>query len=156
MKKFLNKIFVTMMLVVMAFACAAVFDTEVSAAPKKKGKGGLNQEQLETMNTNLNMLTRKIYANSLFSPADNETLINIKLDLDGAMLKQVSPEYAPLYWLEGNLLKKRSYKNEAIECYQTILENFADTAFAPKARQELLKMGVTIAEPEIAEEEEEE
>ena len=56
------------------------------------------------------------------------------------------------------LLKKRNYKNEAIDCYQTILENFTDTAFAPKAKQELLKMGVKIEEPqeEVSEEEFEE
>lgn len=118
-----------------------------SAAPKKKTKTSLNQEQLEAINKNLNTLTRKVYANSLFSPQENETMINIKLDLDDAMLKAVSPEYAPLYHMEANLLKKRGYKNEAIECYQTILENFSDTAFAPKARQELTKMGVTIAVP---------
>ena len=71
-------------------------------------------------------------------------MITIKLDLDDAMIKGASTEYAPLYFLEANLLKKRNYKTEAIECYQTIMENFSDTAFAPKARQELIKMGVKI------------
>ncbi len=147
MKKFFNKFIVVFAVVAMVFVIGALFDSQADAAPKKKGKGGLSQEQLENMNTNLNMLTRKIYANSLFAPQDNETMINIKLDLDSAMLKQASPEYAPLYWMEANLLMKRNYKNEAIECYQTILENFADTAFAPKAQQELLKMGIKIEQP---------
>ena len=56
--------------------------------------------------------------------------------------------------MEANLLKKRNYKNEAIECYQTILENYSDTAFAPKAKQELLKMGIKIENPEEENEEE--
>ena len=152
MKSFINKIAICLLMVGIAFGCCSLWATDAGAAAKKS-KGGLSQEQLETMNNDLNNLTRKIYANSLFSPKDNETLINIKLDLDKAMLKSASAEYAPLYYMEANLLKKRQYKSEAIECYQTIIENFADTAFAPKARQELLKMGVKIEMPEAGEEE---
>ncbi len=128
----------------MIFASSSFFSSSADAAGKKKSKGALSQEQLDTMNKDLNTLTKKIYANSLFSPKDNETMINIKLDLDNALLQNAVPEYAPLYYMEANLLKKRSYKPEAIECYQTIMENYADTAFAPKAKQELLKMGVKI------------
>ena len=144
MKKLLGKLAVCFVIVSVICFTSSLFANNAEAASKKKGKGGLNQEQLETMNKDLNMLTRKIYSNSLFSPKDNETMINIKLDLDSAMLKGVNPEYAPLYYLEANLLKRRKYKNESIECYQTIMENFGDTAFAPKAKQELLKMGVKI------------
>jgi len=116
--------------------------SDVYAASKKKGKGGLSEEQLTQMSTELNTLTKKMYGASLFSPEDNEKLIGIKLSLDDAMLKSSSPEYAPLYYMAGNLYKKRGYKDESIECYQTIMENFPDTVFAPKARQELTKMGV--------------
>lgn len=147
MKSIFNKNIICFLFVGIIFLLCFLVVSDANAAPRKKTKGGLNQEQLETMNKNLNSLTRKVYANSLFSPKENETMINIKLDLDEAMLKSVSPEYAPLYHMEANLLKKRGYKTEAIECYQTILENFADTAFAPKARQELTKMGITIAMP---------
>ena len=41
----------------------------------------------------------------------------------------------------------REYKKEAIECYQTILENFPDTALAPKASQALKKLGVEVVTP---------
>lgn len=156
MKKLFKKFVLSSIIFLMVCFISSTLTTSADAAPKKKAKGGLNQEQLDTMNKDLNVLTKKIYANSLFSPKDNETMINIKLDLDNAMLKAVSPEYAPLYYLEANLLKKRNYKNEAIECYQTILENFNDTAFYPKAKQELLKMGVKIEENKESDEEAEE
>ena len=147
MKKLFDKFITYTLTFSLLFISTCFILNEANAAPKKKAKGGLTQEQLDTINKNLNSLTRKVYANSLFSPQENETMINIKLDLDDAMLKVAMPEYAPLYHMEANLLKKRGYKNEAIECYQTIIENFSDTAFAPKAKQELMKMGVTIAIP---------
>ena len=157
MQNLIKNIFIALSVVAFAFTVVFCNSDEAQAAPKskKKVKASLTQEQLDDMNKKINTLTRKVYSNSLFSPQDNETMITIKLDLDDAMIKTVSPEYAPLYYLEANLLKKRNYKNEAIDCYQTILENFADTAFAPKAKQELLKMGITIEEPQEETSEEE-
>ena len=154
MKNLFAKLLICFLAVSMIFASSALFSTSADAAGKKKSKGGLSQEQLDTMSKDLNTLTKKIYANSLFSPKDNETMINIKLDLDNSLLQSAVPEYAPLYYMEANLLKKRGYKNEAIECYQTIMENYGDTAFAPKAKQELLKMGVKIETGSDEEEEE--
>lgn len=156
MKKILKNIFLLFVAISM-FVVANVFvasDAD-AAAKKKKVKASLSQEQLDTMNKDLNLLTRKVYANSLFSPSDNEKMINIKLDLDVAMIQVAAPEYAPMYYMEANLLRKRHYNAEAIECYQTIMENFGDTAFGPKARQELLKMGVKIEVPTTETEEEE-
>lgn len=154
MPSLIRKIFICIFALIVFLGANIISTDEATAAPKsKKSKTALTQEQITEMNTKLNNLTRKIYANSLFSPEDNESMIMIKLDLDEAMLKTVSAEYAPLYYLEANLLKKRNYKNEAIDCYQTILENFSDTAFAPKARQELLKMGVQIQAPQVESEE---
>ena len=60
---------------------------------------------------------------------------------------------APLYYKAANLYRTRDYKKEAIDCYQTILENFPDTALAPKARQALKDMGVEIVEPAAESEE---
>jgi hypothetical protein len=130
--------------------CAIFFSflsTDAYAASKKSKKGGLKPEEITQLTTDINVLTKKVYAQSLFSPAENEKLINIKIMLDDAMMGAPSPEFAPLYYKAGNLYKAREYKQEAIECYQTILENFADTAFAPKAQAELLKLGVKIAVP---------
>ena len=69
------------------------------------------------------------------------------------MLVTTSTELAPLYYKAGNIYKLREMKPEAIECYQTILENFSDTALAPKARAALESMGVKVAAPITAEEE---
>ena len=159
MQNLIKNIFIALSVVTFVFTIVFCGSDEAQAAAKskKKAKASLTQEQLDDMSKKINTLTRKVYSNSLFSPQDNETMITIKLDLDDAMIKTVSPEYAPLYYLEANLLKKRNYQNEAVDCYQTILENFADTAFAPKARQELIKMGITIEESQeqLAEEESE-
>ena len=43
-------------------------------------------------------------------------------------------------------------KIEAIECYQTVLENFSDTALAPKARTALEDLGITVTAPVETEE----
>ena len=42
-------------------------------------------------------------------------------------------------------------EKEAIVCYQTILENFYDTAYGPKAKDILTQMGVEIKVPTAAE-----
>ena len=76
MNKIFAKLFICFLAISMIFASSALFSTSADAAAKKKGKGGLSQEQLDTMSKDLNTLTKKIYANSLFSPKDNETMIN--------------------------------------------------------------------------------
>ena len=57
-------------------------------------------------------------------------------------------ELAPLYFKTGNILRLRDMNRDAIECYQTVLENFNNTAFAPKARAALIDMGVDVKDPE--------
>ena len=117
---------------------------DVSAA-KKAGK--LSKEAIQEMSDNIDNITKKIYARALLSPSDNETLIGIKIQLDNQMLVSSVTELAPLYYKAGNVYKLRDMKPEAIECYQTILENFSDTALAPKARTALEELGVTVAAP---------
>ena len=60
--------------------------------------------------------------------------------------------FAPLYYKLGNIFRLRGAEKDAISCYQTILENFSDTAYGPKARDILTEMGVEIKIP-IAEDE---
>ena len=124
--------------------------SDVSAA-KKSSK--LSKEAITEMSDNIDKLTEKIYGRALLSPQDNETLIGIKIKLDNQMLVATSTELAPLYYKAGNIYKLREMKPAAIECYQTILENFSDTALAPKARAALESMGVKVAAPNTAEEE---
>lgn len=123
---------------------------DVSAA--KKGSK-LSKEAVQEMSDNIDNLTKKIYSRTLLSPQDNETLIGIKIQLDNQMLMSPSTELAPLYYKAGNVYKLRDMKPEAIDCYQTILENFRDTALAPKAQAALADLGITVTAPKLSEDE---
>jgi hypothetical protein len=127
------------------FAFALNFD---SAEAKKSSKSGIAQADLDSMSNTVDGLTKKMYGNGLFSPEDNENLINIKLKLDNQMLVASDPSLAPLYYKVGVLLKSREMKDDAVDCFQTILENFADTALAPKAAAQLKLMGVSVQLPQ--------
>lgn len=125
---------------------------DVSAA-KKSSK--ISKEAVQQMSDDIDNITRKIYARALLSPKDNETLIGIKIQLDNQMLVASATELAPLYYKVGNVYKLRKMNPEAIECYQTILENFSDTALAPKARAALAELGIEVTAPVQSEETEE-
>ena len=134
--------------ILVGFLLLSAISLDVSAA-KKSSK--LSKETIAEMSDNIDKLTEKIYGRALLSPQDNETLIGIKIKLDNQMLVSSSTELAPLYYKAGNIYKLREMKPEAIECYQTILENFSDTALAPKARAALESMGVKLATPTTSE-----
>lgn len=127
-----------------------IFGVESVDAKKSSKKGGISEEEMTTMSTTVDSLTKKMYANGLFSPEDNENLIDIKIKLDNQMLIAPDPALAPLYYKVAILYKSREMKDEAIECFQTILENFADTALAPKAAAQLKTMGVEVKAPGAA------
>lgn len=135
--------------ILVGFLLLSAISLDVSAA-KKSSK--LSKETIAEMSDNIDKLTEKIYGRALLSPQDNETLIGIKIKLDNQMLVSSSTELAPLYYKAGNIYKLREMKPEAIECYQTILENFSDTALAPKARAALESMGVKVAAPATSDE----
>ena len=121
-----------------------------ASAAKKSGK--ISKEAVQQMSDDIDNITKKIYARALLSPKDNETLIGIKIQLDNQMLVSSATELAPLYYKAGNIYKLRGMKTEAIECYQTVLENFSDTALAPKARTALEDLGITVTVPVETEE----
>ena len=120
------------------------FTMDASAAKKSKK---ISAEDIDAMTTTIDNLTKKVYGHALLSPEDNQNLIEVKIKLDNQMLVAPDTTLAPLYYKAGDLYQKRQMKQEAIECYQTILENFADTALAPKARTSLRAMGIQVAEP---------
>ena len=117
-------------------------------AAKKQKK--MTAEQIMQAREETEYLRKKIYAHGLFSPQDNEKLINIKMQLDNSMLISIDPQFAPIYYQLGIIYKARELKDDAIDCFQIILENFPDTAFAPKAKRELQKMGVNIKDPALS------
>ena len=146
MKKFFIFLFIGLFI-------AGTLCLDVSAA-KKASK--LSNEAIEQMNNDIDYLTKKIYARALLSPQDNETLIGIKIQLDNQMLMSSATEMAPLYYKAANVYMLRNMEKEAIDCYKTILENFSDTALAPKARTALEDLGIEVAAPAVSEEDEDE
>ncbi|MBR1373487.1 hypothetical protein IJ750_07270 [bacterium] len=138
--------------IITLFLLLSAISLDVSAA---KNSAKLSKEDIAQMSDSIDTLTKKIYGRALLSPQDNETLIGIKIKLDNQMLMAANPALAPLYYKAGTIYRLRDMKPEAIECYQTILENFSDTALAPKARMSLEQMGVKVAAPTSGEESEE-
>ncbi len=133
--------------ILIAFLACNSSTTTSYAAKKTAKKSGISATQIKEMSEDVDYLTTKIYAGSLFSPEDNSKLIKIKIQLDNQMLIAPDATLAPLYYKAGNLYRAREYKNEAIDCYQTILENFGDTALAPKALKALNQLGVKVNAP---------
>ncbi len=142
----MKKILVLLLLLCLVYSMANV-ESANAAKKSKKSAGGITAEELTTMATDIDKLISKIYARSLFSPEENAKVIEIKMKLDSQMLVAPDPAFAPMYYKLGKLFLARNYKPEAIECFQTVLENFADTALAPKSLTELKALGVEIKDP---------
>ena len=133
-------------LAVILVSLAFCFD---SVEAKKGGKSkGLSADDVTAMSATVDTLTKKMYANGLFSPTDNENLIDIKIKLDNQMLVSPDASLAPLYYKVGVLYKSREMKDEAIECFQAIADNFPDTAIAPRAGLALKSLGVSVNIPQ--------
>lgn len=117
------------------------------AAKKNVKKKAMSQEALTELTESVDYLTKKIYEREFYSPEDSKNLIALKLKLDEQM--DVLPEaaFAPIYYKLGNIFKMRGNEKDAVVCYQTILENFADTAYGPKSRDILSEMGIEIKLP---------
>ncbi len=119
-----------------------------SFAAKSNKTSVIPDEQLAYMSITIDHIMEKIYGGSFLAPSDTKALVSVKIKLDDNMLLSPEPQYAPLYYKLGKVYQIRGEKKEAVECYQTIIENFSDTALAPKAAQELKKMGITVVLPE--------
>lgn len=137
----------TLILIILGMIVFAMGANDSLAAKKAKSAGGVSQEEMTSMSDTIDRLTKKVYSNSLFAPQDNSAMIEIKIKLDNQMLIAPDASLAPLYYKAAILYKAREYKKESIDCFQTILENFPDTALAPRARQELKAMGIEVVEP---------
>ena len=142
----MKKLFI---LTIVGIFLTSVFAMDAQAAKKSSAKKSkISQEFLTETDTEINRLTTKIYGRALLSPQDNESLISIKIKLDSQLIQGSAPELAPLYFKTANILKLRDMNRDAIECYQTVLENFANTAFAPKAKAALIDMGIDVKDPQ--------
>ena len=140
----MKKVFVLLLLFSLL---GIIFGINSVEAKRSSKKGGIPEQEMTTMSDNVDKLTEKMYARGLFSPEDNENLISIKIKLDNQMLIASDATLAPLYYKAAVLFKSREMKPEAVDCFQTILENFSDTALAPKATAQLKEMGVEVKAP---------
>ena len=125
------------------------------ATKKSVKKKGMAQEAIAELNTGIDSLVKKIYERELFTPEDSRNLVTLKLKLDEQMDILPEASFAPLYYKIGNVYRLRGEQNDAIVCYQTILENFSETAYGPKARDVLSQMGVEVKMPTQIDEDEE-
>lgn len=147
-------------LISLMFVVALILNQAMPANAAKKStttkKKGMNQEVLKEINDGVNLLTKKTYERELYTPEDLNKLIDLKIKADDQMDLMPDPALAPVYFKLGNIFKMRGQEKEAIVCYQTVLENFLDTAYGPKSRDVLMQMGIEIKlpEPEINENEE--
>ena len=88
--------------------CGLVFQTPSADAAKKAGKkSSISKEEMQNIVLSVDNFTKKVYANSLFSPKEMQDLVQIKLKLDDQMLVSPDSEYAPLYFKIGNIYKAR-------------------------------------------------
>ena len=117
------------------------------AAKKNVKKKGVSPEVISEITSKVNALTQKTYERELYTPEDSKSLITLKLQLDEQMDNLPEAAFAPLYFKIGNIYRLRGEEKDAIVCYQTILENFSDTAYGPKAKDILTQMGVEIKLP---------
>lgn len=125
-------------------------------AAKSAKKKGVSPEVITEYTDKIDGLTKKIYERELYTPEDANQLIDLKLKLDEQMDNMSEAAFAPLYFKLGNIFRMRGEEKDAVICYQTILENFSDTAYGPKSKDILTEMGVEINLPAEAEESEEE
>ena len=148
------------LILIFAVVTFMTLDTNVSA--KKSSKVKMEPETIEAMANQVDSLTKKVYGGALLSPEDNSNLVGIKIKLDNQMLLEPDPALAPLYYKVGCMYKMRDMTDEAVDCFQTVLENFGNTALGPKSYQALKDMGVHVSQfsnlnkPASEDEEEEE
>lgn len=143
MKKSIIKL-ISVILTAIMFSCFIAQGDSLAAKKKKK----LTPEELTQISDTTNRLVKKVYSYSLFSPKDNETLIDLKIKLDDYLpTNTTNPDFPALYYKVGYVYEQREYKDDAIECFKTILENFPDSPYTTKAANELKKMGVKIENP---------
>ena len=152
MKQFLS------ILVLFLFIIGLVLNQVLPADAAKKAskKKGLAPEVIAEIVEKTDNLTKKIYEKELYTPQDANTLISLKLQLDEQMDVLPEASFAPIYYKLGNIFKMRGANKDAIVCYQTVLENFSQTVYAPKSREILEEMGVEIKAPSSNEEEQQE
>lgn len=91
---------------------------------KQATQSAVNEGLMEASKTIVE-LTKKIYSASLFSPKDNDKLINLKLQLYDLWSKNpTNRELAKPMYDTAVILKQREMYDEATELLNIVIENF--------------------------------
>ncbi|HSA05615.1 MAG TPA: hypothetical protein P5556_00390 [Candidatus Gastranaerophilales bacterium] len=139
-----KKILFNIIFLIIAVFQFAVFCEPLEAAKKAKG---LDEEQVKKIEENIDILTKKIHAYSLFSPEDSDILVEIKSQLNSiADTNLKDPLYAKLFYNAAFLFKEREYNQDAIQCFNVVIKNFPETVYSNRALSELKKLGVNLEE----------
>jgi len=102
------------------FLAAKEDDTEGKQATQTEVNEGVEEAK-----KTISLLTKKIYAKSLFSPTDNDKLIELKISLYNLWTKNPTNKTLaePLY-TTGHLLIQRELYDEATEILNIVIESF--------------------------------
>lgn len=142
MKKLLHLILAA----IFVFTLCLPADAQDAAEPPKKTEKQILEENVE-------ILTKKVYGSSLFSSEDSDMLIEIRTQLNAmADTKLSSPAQAKLFYNAAFIFKAREYKQDAIQYFKVVLENFPETVYSKRAISELEKYGVNLNEESEEEE----
>lgn len=104
---------------------AMLFAQKSTNAEGKQATQTEVNEGIEEAQKTISMLTKKIYAKSLFSPTDNDKLIELKMNLYNLWSKNPTNKTLaePLY-TTGQLLIQREMYEEATEILNIVIESF--------------------------------
>lgn len=98
-------------------------------------------EGIEDANKMIVGLTKKIYSESLFSPEDNDTLVELKLSLYDLWTKnQTNRALAKPLYETAIILDRRELTDDAIEFLKIVIDNF------PPANEEEEEEGATVVD----------
>jgi len=118
-----------------------------NAAKKTAKKKGVAQEVITELNESTNQLLKKVHERELYTPEDSKKLISLKIQLDEHLDNLPEVAFAPIYYKIGTIYQLRGEDKQAILCFQTVLENFADTIYGPKSKERLTELGAEINYP---------
>lgn len=107
------------------------FNSKIIMAQKSGDSSGKQATQsevnegLDEAKNTISMLTRKVYSQSLFSPQDNEKLVDLKIKLYQIWEKNpTNRELAEPMYNTAVLLQKRELFEEALEILNIVSESF--------------------------------
>lgn len=138
-KKSLREVLTTTLLLCCLFCSMGSADFVAEAAKKKAGKGDAELEKtLEPMNKTLAQLIVKAQSRALFSPKESGELVDIKYQLLDLMKDNTTnPLLIKPVYQAAVLCNQREQFDDAMDLYNFLIANFADSPYGLRAKGEL-------------------